>query len=193
VPSIFALKLSEQLCQFLSLSASEEARSEFANAIDFHAKFLGETSRDDLAPLLFLECVEESEKRKQNIPPPNQQKLQMADLHTLLSRVQKRIFRGARSRERSASALIQSQPSGQHVESIVTQHVMEDFRTYVATILSPRDGVIFESRFIRGKTISEICHDIGAEKSTVYERIRLIKEVFARFLEDVGYPGFHGN
>lgn len=115
MPSEFALELSDTLCHFFSIPATEEERSEFARAIDFHVKHLGNANRDDnkddLASLLFLECSEEAERMENGRPPSGKGSLQITDLRRLLSRVQKRLYREAHDRIKSTGTMIPPQPS----------------------------------------------------------------------------------
>ena len=148
---------------------------------------------DDLASLLFLECAEEAKKRKQRNLSSSDRPLQIADLRRLLSRVQKRLYRDARRRRHPPSDLIDTRQTLNRGEPLLVERVLSDFRTYVATTLSPRDGNIFEARFIQGLSVSKICEAMKLEKSTIYDRIGEIKKLFVAFLEDVGYPGFHND
>lgn len=193
MPSAFALQLCEQLCRFLSISATNDERLSFQNAIDFHAKYLPDAATDDLASLLFLECAEEANQRNHRNLSSSERPLQVADLRRLLSRVQKRLYRDARSRRHPPSDLIDTRQTLNRSDPLLVERVLSDFRAYIATTLSPRDGDIFEARFMKGQSVSKICDLMKLEKSTIYDRISVIKKLFIAFLEDVGYPGFHND
>lgn len=68
-----------------------------------------------------------------------------------------------------------------------------DFKNYVSHALSPRDGAIFAARFVDGRSIAEICRNTGVEKSTVYERLRVIRDLFTQFIDDIGHPNLHAS
>jgi len=177
VPTDFARKLSQQVCEFFSITVSLPEREDLARVIDFHARHIDPPDRDDLEPLLFIECGKESQHRP----------LTIKDVKTIISRVQKRIFRDSRRIHSMPDNVAESR---QALTPAALQRVIGQFRSFLETELSLRDAVIFEMYFIEGSGVSSLCDRLGIKKSTAYERIRLVREKFRTFLDDVGIPEF---
>ncbi len=160
-PSLFAAKLSEQLRKFFRIEDGEE----LAAVIDFNAKFI-EQHRDDLASLLFIEFGEFHEPTIT---------LDMAK--AIVARVQKRIYRTTRKREQSLEGEVEAKRS---ITPTDVDRVIEDF---VAT-LPTEEIVLFQLRFVDGRSINEICQKFGLKKSNAYERLAVLRERFERFVRE---------
>lgn len=158
----FADRLSEQLRSFFPIEDGEE----LAAVIDFNAKFIDVDQHDDLASLLFIEFGQCSE---------SEITLDMAK--TIVSRVQKRIYRATRKREQ---ALERDVAAKSYVAQSDVERVTEEF---VATL--PADEILlFQLRYVEGESTSLICEKLGLKKSTVYERLAILRNRFERFVRE---------
>lgn len=177
MPTDFAKNLSRRLCEFFAISASELEKEELSSAIDFHAQHLDERSKEDLEPLLFVECGEESRERQLTIKAAK----------TIVARVQKRILRDSRRYKQLPDDFVQAQGTADpgHFERVLKQ-----FKAFLKSRLSLRDAIIFELYFIQGVGVSSICDRLRIQKSAVYERIRIVRQQFKVFLDDVCIPDF---
>jgi predicted DNA-binding protein YlxM (UPF0122 family) len=158
----FAERVSEQLQSFFLITNGEE----LASVIAFNAKFLAPEQLDDLSSLLFIEF---SKVGKQEIT--------LAIAKRIVAKIQKRLYRGSRKREKTLDIDIADQT--QVSQSQLHQKIEE----FVAT-LEIDDILLFRLHFLEGKEMIEICKEIGLQKTTVYRRLSELRKRFERFASD---------
>lgn len=160
-PSLFAKNLSELLRSYFPI----ENREELAVIIDFNARFI-EQHREELAGLLFIEFSE-----------CDGPVITLNTAKKIVARVQKRIYRDTLKREQSLEIEVESKHSSTSTEE---KRIIEEF---MAT-LSTEDILLFQLRYVEGCPVIDICQELGAKKSNIYERLSRIEESFKRFVQD---------
>ena len=158
----FAERVSEQLRSFFPINDGEE----LASVIAFNAKFLAPEQLDDLASLLFIEF---SDIGKQEIT------LEVAK--RIVARIQKRLYRGSRKREKTLDMDIaeNAQLSQPQLHQIIAEF---------AATLETDQILLFRLHFLEGKEVSEICKEIDLKKTTAYERLSELRKRFERFASE---------
>lgn len=151
------LRFAEELSGLLQLHFPIQDANDLTATIEFNSTFIWK-QRDELAPLLFIEF---SGCKECLITP------ELA--RTIVSRVQKRIYRGIRKRESSVHDLELADRRGSESEQI------QIFRE-IKAILPVEDYVLFQMKFIDGISAVEICNRLGLKKTSLYERLRCIEE-----------------
>lgn len=174
--SELAERLCEHLCQYFLPEIENSQKSQLQNALRFHLRFLPTSGHEDFEPLLFVEFQNEAAKST----------LTVSDAITIISRVQKRIYRELNQRSPSIQSYRDSIASPAHLpfDRVVTR-----FIDYLKRTTDTEDAILFQLYFLDRKGVAAISQELGVGKSSVYERIKSIKAHFKTFLDDVDFPG----
>jgi hypothetical protein len=184
VSSSFARYVAQLISELPRVTLLQDELSRFARAVDYHVKFLPQSCLEDFASLISVECLEAANTKEPQQPVT----LDLDALKSILSRVQKRVYREITKHKLDKLTDVAENDLRTEVSPQTLQEVLEILEAYITTEVSPRDGHIFSLRYIQNQSADEIASQLRMGKSIIYRRLAKIERVARRFLKELDIP-----
>ena len=162
-----AKEVIERVSNFFKLKLTPVEVSELSDTFTFHANRLPPDQASDLEALIYIECHEEAPS----------QALTVGLLKRIIGRVQRRLWR---EHKPSKTAL---GPVPDHRTPMSEDAIVSTVKEYLMG-LSATDAVLFELRFFRDVTVTDIAEQTGMGKTAVYDRLANLRIGFSEFIEN---------